>query len=304
MRHCRSFSRSAWRCGELARLAGHLQPLLPRRGQHRGRRVAQQLRHVHVAQHQPHPPGLDLGDVEDRGDEVEQALALLHDDAEVLALLLGERPAQPLQHHLRVADDAGERGAQLVAHGGDEVGLEPVQLLEPQVAGLQLPVLLLQLAVALLHRLDVEPGRDQALVPGEDHHVEQVHEVPQDLLGGLGRHPADASACRRRPGWRRSPGRCRSAWPAAAPGRRARTARRPRGRWSRPRGAPAGPRSGSRRSSRRRRSSAPPRRGWSSPCRRWPRTARARPSWSRCSRRSRRSRPSRPPACCRPRRRP
>jgi len=78
-----------------------------------------------------------------------------------------------------------------VAHGGDEVGLEPVELLERGVGGLQLPVLLLQLPVGLLHRLDVEPRRQLVLVAGEDQHVHQVAEVLDDLLGGGLGHPPD-----------------------------------------------------------------------------------------------------------------
>ncbi len=104
---------------------------------------------VDLGEHEPHAPGLDLGDVEDRGDELEEVLPLLHDDAEVLALLGGERPAQPLEHHLGVADDARERRAELVAHRGEEVRLQPVELLQLGEALLELPVLLLQLAVAL-----------------------------------------------------------------------------------------------------------------------------------------------------------
>ncbi len=182
---------------------------------------------VHLGEHQPDPPGLDLGDVEDGGDELEQVLALLHDDAEVLALLGGERAAQPLQHHLGVADDAGERGAQLVAHGGEEVRLEPVELLQLGVALLELPVLLLQLAVALLDRLDVEPGGDEVLVAGEDQHVEEVRRSASGPSRRWPGHAPDLLHVGSRPTSRRSPRRWTwRARAAARPGRRARRGRR------------------------------------------------------------------------------
>ena len=86
--------------------------------------------HVHRLEGEPHLARLDLRHVEDGGDQLEQRLALLHDGADVVDLLLVERAHQPLGQHLRVADDGRERRAQLVAHRGQEARLEPVQLLQ------------------------------------------------------------------------------------------------------------------------------------------------------------------------------
>jgi hypothetical protein len=70
-----------------------------------------------------HLAGLDLGEVEDVGDEREQVLAGAVDALEIGDLLLATLGLGVLEQHLAVADDRVERRAQLVAHAGEELGL-------------------------------------------------------------------------------------------------------------------------------------------------------------------------------------
>ena len=84
------------------------------------------LRQVEAAELQLHPPGLDLGQVEDVVDERQQVAAGGQDVVEVLLLLVVELAEQPLQQHLGEADDRVERRAQLVRHVGQELDLVPV----------------------------------------------------------------------------------------------------------------------------------------------------------------------------------
>ena len=66
---------------------------------------------------------LDPGDIEDLVDEVEQVTSALEDHLDALALLV----ALGLElEQLREADDAVQRGAQLVAHTREELALGPV----------------------------------------------------------------------------------------------------------------------------------------------------------------------------------
>ena len=74
-----------------------------------------------------HLSGLDLGDVQDVVDEGQQQLAGPLDIPGVLRHLLGD--VLP-QDDLVEADDGVDRGADLVAHAGEEVVLRPVQLLD------------------------------------------------------------------------------------------------------------------------------------------------------------------------------
>jgi hypothetical protein len=75
-----------------------------------------------------HPPGLDLGQIQQVIDDVEQVLARGVDARRVL--LLGRVFELDLQQ-LRIAEDAVEGRAQLVGHVGEEVRLELVGLLGP-----------------------------------------------------------------------------------------------------------------------------------------------------------------------------
>ena len=68
-----------------------------------------------------HPAGLDLREIEHVVDEVEEVRSAGADGVERIALVGAER-AIALEE-LRVADDAVERRAQLVAHVGEELAL-------------------------------------------------------------------------------------------------------------------------------------------------------------------------------------
>jgi hypothetical protein len=70
-----------------------------------------------------HAAGLDLGEVEDVGDEAEQVLAGELDLAQLVGGALEAALVGLLEQHLGVADDGVERGAQLVAHVGEEAAL-------------------------------------------------------------------------------------------------------------------------------------------------------------------------------------
>jgi hypothetical protein len=88
-----------------------------------------------------------------------------------------ELARDPLGEHLAVADDRRERRAELVAHRGEEVRLEAVELLQAVVGLLELLVLLLELAVALLHAREVHRAREERLVPAEEDEIERRLEV-------------------------------------------------------------------------------------------------------------------------------
>ena len=62
-----------------------------------------------------HPPGLDLGEVEDVVDDRQQRIARVADGGGEVALVVGERCVQQQAAH---ADDGIHRRADLVAHGG------------------------------------------------------------------------------------------------------------------------------------------------------------------------------------------
>ena len=68
-----------------------------------------------------HPPGLDLGEVEDVVDQREQVAARAEHAIERLDVLLQRLGILP--QHLGDADDGVERRAQLVAHVGEELRL-------------------------------------------------------------------------------------------------------------------------------------------------------------------------------------
>ena len=79
-------------------------------------------------------PRLHLGEVENIVDEPAQSLALLDDDThELLALLLIEIGVVAQDFAERA--NRGQRGANLVAHRGDEIVLQLVELLEALVGG-------------------------------------------------------------------------------------------------------------------------------------------------------------------------
>ena len=101
--------------------------------------VLEQPRRVHGFAPELDACPLELRHVEQARDQLEQLLALVADGLDELLCSSFRSPAMPLGQHLRVADDRRERRAQLVAHGGEEVRLEPVELLE-LVVGLLEPL--------------------------------------------------------------------------------------------------------------------------------------------------------------------
>lgn len=84
-----------------------------------------------------------------------KTIPLAADGLDELFLLAHQLARDAGRQHVGVADDAGERGSELVAHGGEEVRLEAVELLEAVVRLLERVVLLGQLAVALPNARDV-----------------------------------------------------------------------------------------------------------------------------------------------------
>ena len=76
---------------------------------------------------------LDLACIALRGeqqvaDEPQQPVRIPAHDAEEAQLLLVQAACLTFDHQLHVAADGGQRGAQLVRDGGDEVVLHPVEL--------------------------------------------------------------------------------------------------------------------------------------------------------------------------------
>lgn len=105
---------------------------LDRRADRLARRVDDVL-DLHRADGERQGARLDPGEREQVLDEVEQAAAVAVDDADDLAFGRAEGAGVRVGEDLRVAADAGQRGAQLVGDGGDELALEPVELLQVAV---------------------------------------------------------------------------------------------------------------------------------------------------------------------------
>ena len=116
--------------------------------------------------------GLDAGEVEDAGDQLEQVAARVVNRAHVGLLPLGEVAVQAVQQHLGEANDRVQRGPQLVRHVGQELRLEATGLHQPGVGSGQ----------AL-----VQPGvlqRDRRLGGQQQEHVELliVVDLARELL--------------------------------------------------------------------------------------------------------------------------
>ena len=94
---------------------------------------------------------LDLREVEDVVDDREQALAAAADRVDAGALVPGERRLQQERGH---PDHPVHRGADLVAHVGEELGLRAGGLLEAGIERDQLRVAGGQLLLALAERLE------------------------------------------------------------------------------------------------------------------------------------------------------
>ena len=70
-------------------------------------------------------------------------------------------------------------------HGGEEVALQPIQLLEPIVRFLELSVLLLEIPEAFANGGQVHVARQERLVSAEENEIEGPTEVPPDLANRL-----------------------------------------------------------------------------------------------------------------------
>ena len=121
----------------------------------RAHRVGHDLAHVELARccHSARP-GLELGEVEHLVDEAREALGFLDDEAEEAVALVRVDVGMVVQD-LRERADRGERRAQLVRHGGDEVVLEAVELLQPLVGRLEARGGRLELVLLLLELVAV-----------------------------------------------------------------------------------------------------------------------------------------------------
>ena len=115
--------------------AVHDQPVAPLPGQRRGHggHALDEVGHREVLREEVHPPGLDLGQIEDVVDQPQQVPARRGDLLQVAAERGGGVVAEVLGlllEHLRVADDGVEGRAQLVGHVGHELALVPAGLLQ------------------------------------------------------------------------------------------------------------------------------------------------------------------------------
>ena len=161
--------------GQVAgQLDGEVQPLVLRDRAEGPLHVLPQLREGHVAGIDGHGAGLDLGHVEDVGDQRQQVRARGVDALGVLDLLRREVAPGVVRERLGQQQQAVQGRAQLVAHVGQELRLVlrgqrellgpllerqlgqfdlPVLALDLRLLGGQLPSLLLQLLVRPPHLL-------------------------------------------------------------------------------------------------------------------------------------------------------
>jgi hypothetical protein len=105
-----------------------------RGGQHRLHDVLHRV----LSERQAQLPCLDLGEIEDVVDQAEQVAAARLDAFEDLPDALADVAVDVVQEQLRVAEDRVERGAELVTHVGEELGLVPAGDLELAALGLDL----------------------------------------------------------------------------------------------------------------------------------------------------------------------
>ncbi len=124
-----------------------------------------------------HLAGLDLGHVEDVVDDRQQVLARGVDVADVFGVALVAKGAEQLgHHHLGEAVDGVQRGAQFVAHVGQELALGLVGALGADLLDLVLAGEFGQLVLAALQPVDGAFQRRFLLlhrgdVGGGDHHA-------------------------------------------------------------------------------------------------------------------------------------
>jgi len=105
-----------------------------------GQRVLDRGGKVEVRQFELHPPGFDLRQIEDVVDEGQQVLPRSVDVLQVLVLFLVQLLEHALGQHFGEPDDRVERGAQLVGHVGEELGLVLAGDLELPALGLSSPL--------------------------------------------------------------------------------------------------------------------------------------------------------------------
>src|SRR5215470_13515355 len=107
--------------------------------------MLEQLRQIEALRMQLEPPGLDLRQIEQVVDEGKQVLAGTLYDAQAFKLLGAQ--AGVASQQLRIAENAVERGPQLMAHVCEEIALGPICLfgaalcLLGSVLGLREPLL-------------------------------------------------------------------------------------------------------------------------------------------------------------------
>ena len=97
-----------------------------------------------------HLARLHLGEVKHVIDELEQVPRAREDVAHVFLLVGVQWPHLAVVHELREPDDGVEGSAQLMGHVREELALQPVGLLHPQVLLLELLVLLEELGFQTL----------------------------------------------------------------------------------------------------------------------------------------------------------
>ena len=132
--------------------------------------------------------GLDAGHVQQVADQVAHALRLVPDDPEELGHLRRVQVGGILQQGVRRSLDGGQGGPQLVADHAQELGPQPLQLLQGRQVlygndhRLHLPLL----------REDgsgVDQGGDAAPAGGPEHHLLGPHRLPGDQGLGQGQLP-------------------------------------------------------------------------------------------------------------------
>ena len=97
-----------------------------------GARVARDVGEQPSDDHGPflhgHGAALELGEIEKAHDELEQLLSLVVDGLREFLLIAHQGARDALHQHLAVADDGGERRAQLVRNDAEEVRLQAIEL--------------------------------------------------------------------------------------------------------------------------------------------------------------------------------
>src|SRR5712691_6604107 len=172
-------------------LERHLDAPLLEQLAHRADRVLEHLAHVDLARMPLRGAGFDLGEVQHLVDKASQALRFLDDDAEELGALAFVQ-AGIVVEDLRERADRSERRAQLVSHGGNEVVLQAIELLQPPVGAPQLVGRRLQLLRFLLQLPAV--SKNLRRLVDDVHHLVTAKRF---LLDDRGDHDARGSAADR-----------------------------------------------------------------------------------------------------------